>query len=345
MQVCSHGRVDDGAGHPVRARLVAPAVIPGGLNALTLIVLLLTLWHASHSFGVRRTLAFFAITAVTSWLFEEIGVTTGLIYGPYHYTSTLGPWLGSVPVLIPLAWFVLVYTSYGLANLIADRLPGVIAEGRRPLIGLVLLGALVITALDLVVDPILSGPGFRAWVWDTPGPYYGVPIQNYLGWIVTAFVVHLLCRSLERRAMAQPVGQPSTTQAGLLLAYVWSGVSRCGTRTKHQRSRQPPLAMTIASLGGQHRTSRGPLVVTDFWGSGSGRTADIQSNPGCALSRATSPTASSRTSRLFHSTCDRDLEKTIFGLSDQIRLAGAALPWPTSHDQLMVALVRVRAGS
>ena len=76
----------------------------------------------------------------------------------------------SVPVLIPLAWFVLVYASYGLANLIADRLPGGIAVGRRPLTGLVLLGALVITALDLVVDPILSGPGFRAWVWDTAGP-------------------------------------------------------------------------------------------------------------------------------------------------------------------------------
>jgi len=195
----------------MRSLLTAPAVIPGGLNTLTVIVLLLTLWHASQVLGVRRTLAFFAITAVTSWLFEELGVSTGLIYGPYHYTSTLGPLLGSVPVLIPLAWFVLVYTSYGLANLIADRLPGGIAGGGRHLIGLVLLGALLITALDLVVDPILSGPIFRAWVWETAGPYYGVPIQNYVGWIVTAFMVHLLCRSLERRAMAQPAARPSTT--------------------------------------------------------------------------------------------------------------------------------------
>lgn len=226
MQVCSHGCVDDGARHPVRARLVAPAVIPGGLNALTLIVLLLTLWHGSHALGLRLTFVFFSLTAVTSWLFEEIAVSTGLIYGAYHYTSTLGPWVGSVPVLIPLAWFVLVYTSYGLANLIADRLPGGIAEGRRPLIGLVLLGALLITAADLVVDPILSGPAFRAWVWETAGPYYGVPIQNYVGWIVTAFVVHFLCRSFEQRAMAQRVGQPSTTQAGLPLSQVWSGVSR-----------------------------------------------------------------------------------------------------------------------
>src|ERR1039457_1787512 len=127
-------------------RPAAPPMIPGGLNTLTVIVLLLTLWHGSHVLGVRRTFTFFAIIAVTSWIFEELGVSTGLIYGSYQYTATLGPMLGSVPILIPLAWFVLVYTSYGLANLIADRLPGGLAGGRRPLIGLVLLGAVVITA-------------------------------------------------------------------------------------------------------------------------------------------------------------------------------------------------------
>jgi uncharacterized membrane protein len=201
-------------------------MIPGGLNTLTVIVLLLTLWHGSHALGLRLAFVFFSITAVTSWLFEEVGVTTGLIFGPYHYTSTLGPWLASVPALIPLAWFVLVYSSYGLANLIADRLPGGIAGARGHLIGLALLGALVVTALDLVVDPILSGPGFRVWVWDSAGPYYGVPIQNYLGWIATAFLVHLLCRSMERRALAKPAGQPSTTHAGRLLAHVRTGVSR-----------------------------------------------------------------------------------------------------------------------
>ena len=175
-------------------------MIPGGLNTLTVIVLLLTVWHASHVLGIWHTLAFFVITAVTSWLFEELGVSTGLIYGPYHYTSTLGPLLGSVPFLIPLAWFVLVYPSYLVANRITDRLP---ARLPGDFLGLALCGALVMTASDLIVDPILSGPGFRAWVWNAAGRYYGVPAQNYVGWIATAFVIHLLCRSIERRAMPQ----------------------------------------------------------------------------------------------------------------------------------------------
>jgi len=190
-------------------------VIPGGLGTLTIIVLLFSVWHASYALGVRLTLVFFAITAVTSWIFEEIGVTTGLIFGPYHYTSMLGPWLGSVPVLIPLAWFVLVYPSYVVANLILDRLPVGTPGGRGHLVGLVVLGALLMTASDLVVDPILSGPSFRAWVWETAGPYYGVPLQNYLGWVVTAFTVYLLYRSLERYALPQPARPPSLGQRGM----------------------------------------------------------------------------------------------------------------------------------
>jgi uncharacterized membrane protein len=198
--------VYDGGTRWLPAELVRPPVTPGGLNGLIVVLLLFSLWHASVALGVRLTLAFFAITTVTSWIFEEIGVATGLVYGPYHYTATLGPWLGSVPVLIPLAWFMLVYPSYVVANLVVDGWPVGTPGGRGHLVRLAFFGALVMTAWDLIVDPILSGPTVSAWVWERAGPYYGVPFQNYLGWIVTAFTVYLLYRSAERRSMPQPVG-------------------------------------------------------------------------------------------------------------------------------------------
>ena len=196
----------DGVSRRLLDGLVALPVIPGGLNSLIVILLLFSLWHASVALGVRLTLAFFAITTVTSWIFEEIGVATGLVYGSYHYTATLGPWLGSVPVLIPLAWFMLVYPSYALANLIGHGWPVGTPGGRGHLVRLAILGALLMTAWDLVVDPILSGPTVGAWVWERGGPYYGVPVQNSLGWIVTSFTVYLLYRSVEQRWTLQPVG-------------------------------------------------------------------------------------------------------------------------------------------
>ena len=205
----------DGVSRRLLDGLVALPVIPGGLNSLIVILLLFSLWHASVALGVRLTLAFFAIITVTSWIFEEIGVATGLVYGPYHYTATLGPWLGSVPVLIPLAWFMLVYPSYVVANLIVDGWPVGTPGGRGHLVRLALVGALVVTAWDLVVDPILSGPTVGAWVWERGGPYYGVPVQNYLGWIVTTFTAYVLYRSVERRWTLQPVGPLSLGPSGI----------------------------------------------------------------------------------------------------------------------------------
>jgi uncharacterized membrane protein len=193
----------DGVSRRLLDGLVALPVIPGGLNSLIVILLLFSLWHASVALGVRLTLTFFAITTVTSWIFEEIGVATGLVYGSYHYTATLGPWLGSVPVLIPLAWFMLVYPSYVVANLIVDGWPVGTPGGRGHLVRLAL------------VDPILSGPTVGAWVWERGGPYYGVPVQNYLGWIVTTFTAYVLYRSVERRWTLQPVGPLSLGPSGI----------------------------------------------------------------------------------------------------------------------------------
>jgi len=173
-------------------------VIPGGLVTITLILVLFSVWHASYALGARLTAAFFVITAVTSWLFEEVGVGTGLVYGAYRYTGALGPGLGSVPLLIPVAWFTMAYPSYMVANLIVDRRVVGSPGDRIHLLGLAFVGALVMTAWDLLADPILSGPSYHAWVWEHGGPYFGIPLQNFVGWLATTFVVFLLYRSLER---------------------------------------------------------------------------------------------------------------------------------------------------
>lgn len=190
-------------------------MIPGGLPGLVVVLLGFCLWHASAALGVRLAATFLGITVVTSWIFEEVGVLTGLIYGPYHYTTALGPWLGSVPVLIPLAWFALTYPTYLIVNLVRGRWPVGTPGGRSNLVGLALLGAVLMTAWDLVIDPVLSGPTVGAWVWERGGPWYGVPVHNFLGWIATSFTIFLLYRSAERRSArpAARAGEPLETEA------------------------------------------------------------------------------------------------------------------------------------
>jgi putative membrane protein len=179
--------------------LVRLPKLPAELTLLTSILALFSLTHAWYSIGGRPTLVFFSLSAAIAWAFEEVGVATGLVFGAYHYTDYLGPKLGNVPYLIPLAWFMMIYPSYVIANLVLEGHATGTRAGVWRLVRLAAVSAAVMTAWDLVVDPILSGPSARAWIWENGGPYFGIPIQNFLGWLLTTFTVYLAYRAVEQR--------------------------------------------------------------------------------------------------------------------------------------------------
>jgi uncharacterized membrane protein len=151
--------------------------------ALTIVAFTFALLHGSEHMGWGRTLLLVASTFLISLLFESIGVATGLIYGPYHYTPRLGPqFLGLVPYLIPLAWFMMMYPSWVIAD-------GIVSSGMKPVargLAVAALGALVMTAWDVAMDPMMVTAGH--WVWEVKGDYFGVPLQNYWGWWLTSFI-------------------------------------------------------------------------------------------------------------------------------------------------------------
>ncbi len=205
---------------PTLSPFVALPELPGGHGTSTLIFLLVSLFHALHALGWRHTLIFFTLSTAISWAFEQVGVATGAIYGPYHYTDVLGIKLGHVPVLIPLAWFMMIYPSYVIANLIADGQPIGTRGGLMRVVWLALLGAMIVTAWDLVMDPFMSGAQMQAWVWEQGGDYFGVPVQNFWGWLLTTFTVYLAYRLWERRSKPRPASPLSLPIAALpVLAY------------------------------------------------------------------------------------------------------------------------------
>jgi len=154
---------------------------------LSLLSFAFALLHAGQSLGWRSALLLLGLTFAVSLLFESVGVATGWVYGAYHYTDRLGPmFLGLVPYLIPVAWFMMTYPSYVIARRLAPA-GWENGWGRLKLAG---LGALVMTAWDLAMDPMMVAGGH--WVWDQPGAYFGVPLQNYWGWWLTIFVTFVL---------------------------------------------------------------------------------------------------------------------------------------------------------
>ncbi len=187
---------------------------------LTLLAFTFALLHGYQQLGWRRALLLLSLTFGVSLLFESVGVATGLVYGKYHYTDLLGSKIfGLVPGLIPVAWFMMTYPSYVIANrLVSARL----SVWSRQL-AVAAAGAVAMAAWDLAMDPMMVAGGH--WVWDQPGAYFGVPLQNYWGWWLTVFVTFMLFLSLGRIA---PGGMPAPDERFdrlAILSYAISGLS------------------------------------------------------------------------------------------------------------------------
>jgi len=186
---------------------------------LTVLAFTFAVQHGSQNLGWKRTLLLLLLTFAISLLFECVGVATGKVYGPYYYTDKLGPkFLGLVPLIIPIAWFMMTYPSYVIAN----RLVPAFKSIQVWRLAVASIGALIMTAWDLVMDPMMVAGGH--WVWEEPGAYFGIPIQNYLGWFLTTFITFWLFLSIAR---IHPNLDPSNDSFNQLpiLSYAILGIS------------------------------------------------------------------------------------------------------------------------
>ncbi|WP_135664288.1 bisanhydrobacterioruberin hydratase [Halorhabdus rudnickae] len=141
--------------------------------------------------------AAFAIVGLTLYTYgiEFLGVLTGLPYGDFEYVIDLGPMvLDTVPAALPIFFFPLVLNAYLLCLLLL---------GDRAVLTRVRLPAVIATvlAMDLVLDPGAVALGFweyapplggnGPWASATAIQFYGVPLSNYLGWVLSATVAVL----------------------------------------------------------------------------------------------------------------------------------------------------------
>lgn len=125
-------------------------------------------------------LSAFVAVYVVSLASELMGTGLGIPFGPYSYTSLLGPkWFNLVPLLIPLSWFTMGWASW------------VIARGRVSGLRAILVGTALLVAWDLLLDPAMSKVT-SYWVWGEAGSYYGMPWSNLFGWAVTGLVLFIL---------------------------------------------------------------------------------------------------------------------------------------------------------
>lgn len=198
------------------ARLSGQQALIGSSTAFTAVSLFaFSLAHCSETRGARRSLLMLLAGFAIALTMEYLGSAYGLIFGHYDYTDNLGPKvLGKVPVIIPAAWFMMLYPAWSVADLLVTRRRDARGEttAQHPIwpVARIFIAALAMTAWDLSLDPRMVADG--NWVWRDGGAYFGVPLSNYAGWFITSALVYGAWQGVER-SLSQPPKTEHAAQA------------------------------------------------------------------------------------------------------------------------------------
>ncbi|HEU5334047.1 MAG TPA: carotenoid biosynthesis protein [Actinocrinis sp.] len=169
------------------------------LGAFTVLMLVYAVADGSHRYGPRTPATLFVLAVLIGNVVEDLSITTGFPFGTYHHTT--GPKLFEVPVTVGPTYFAISYVAWQVAELLVPR-----SVSRRWIVPAV--AAALATMYDLTIDPVASTV-VGLWVWPRGGGFFGVPVSNFLGWLVSVFVVLVVFGLSQHRDMPRAT-RPAT---------------------------------------------------------------------------------------------------------------------------------------
>src|SRR5438309_6055475 len=209
---------------------IAVAYIVGTLTTrilsipISLVTLLFpfALIHGAKRYGRNGIVVVVVFTFIISNSMENLSILTGVPFGHYYYTDSLGPRLALVPLFIALSYVAFGYVAWVISTV-------VVGEVRRratifTTVSVPLVASFMMVAWDLSLDPIASTIN-QTWIWTQGGGYFGVPISNFLGWSLTVYIFfQLFALYLRKRGPTNPPAIPITHYLQIILVYLWTGV-------------------------------------------------------------------------------------------------------------------------
>lgn len=113
------------------------------------------------------------IAGVVGFVCEVVGVKSGYVFGAYYYGDALGWKWFEVPLMIAINWAMVTLAA---ANVVA---------GLKNLLVKIILGSLIMVALDAVIEPVAPKLDFWYWRDGSPG------LHNFVGWFVIGCLVQV----------------------------------------------------------------------------------------------------------------------------------------------------------
>jgi len=173
-------------------------------------------WAVRWWLGWRDGAILISALGLYALLIETSAILTGFPYGHFGYSDLLGfRMFGLVPWTVAFAWTPLILGAYAVAaNLSSDRPVRIAAT------------TLAVTLFDVVLDPGAVLLGF--WQYKGGGWFYGVPMSNFAGWLVSGFIGASLIEFMVTRfrpLLPTPVQMASSA---IFIIFFWSAIALHG---------------------------------------------------------------------------------------------------------------------
>lgn len=154
--------------------------------------------------GIKYGIIFLVVMSFYALILETFAIITGFPYSHFTYTNLIGfKVFGYTPYTVPFAYVPIFIGCIYLANLRV-----------RNYWKIAILTAFLALIVDMVLDPAAMALNF--WVYEGTGIFYGVPLMNFWGWILTGFLAALICIGV-LRAKLTTIKMPKALISSLFL--------------------------------------------------------------------------------------------------------------------------------
>ena len=166
----------------------------------------------SRWLGLKKSLSLIVILSIYALLIETFAIITGFPYSNFSYTNLIGfKILGYTPYTLPFAYVPLFIGCFYMASIIKmDKWI------------IIILSTLMVLVADMVLDP--AAVALKFWVYESQGFFYGVPLMNFLGWILTGFLSSLITMYFLKNNIYDSNKPEGLVSSLFLILAFWSAV-------------------------------------------------------------------------------------------------------------------------
>lgn len=181
---------------------VTSALLPGTpsdeiATGAGLLYMFAAIFHVCAAVGARGAGKLITAAFLIAFAFECMSIHTGFPFGFYEHGDVMGLKVARTPLLVAFGYFAIAWPAWLIARLALGE------EGGASLLWTPLLTALIATSFDAASDAI--GSTVRGyWAYGSPTGFFGVPLTNYFGWLLTTFAIGLAFSAITRRHMRLP---------------------------------------------------------------------------------------------------------------------------------------------